>query len=127
MPKLGLPTNIRGKDLTHDERRARAYDEDPLVFKSARVRWFTEATAAQALALARARELTLPVYVVHGTSDPLAKLAASRAVFEALGSADKTWDPREGLLHEVLNEPSWKDVASTIADWVLAHVGQAPN
>jgi alpha-beta hydrolase superfamily lysophospholipase len=48
-------------------------------------------------------------------------MAAAKRFFDAAGSADKTWDPREGLFHEVLNEPSWKDLVDTLARWVLAH------
>lgn len=117
-PKLGLPTGIHGKDLTHDEKRGRDYEQDPLVFKEARARWFTETNEAQRRALAGVGELTMPLYVVVGTADPVAKPAAARAIFDAAGSSDKTWDAREGLLHEVLNEPSWRDIAASIAEWI---------
>lgn len=120
-PKLGLPSGLAGKDMTHDAARARAYDVDPLVFKKATARWFTESLAAQAKALARAPELSLPLYMTFGTEDKVASMTAAKRFFDAAGSADKTWDPREGLFHEVLNEPSWKDLADTISRWILAH------
>ena len=119
-PKLGLPTGIQGKHLTHDLARARAYEDDPLVFPLARARWFRESQKAQDRLLARASEMTLPLYMVFGTSDPLAKMETAKSWFDAVGSRDKTWDPRENLLHEVLNELSWRDIADTMADWVLA-------
>ena len=120
-PKLGLPTGLQGKDLTHDKEKAAAYDADPLVFKSATARWFTETTKEHARVLERARNLTLPVYLTFGKDDPVASLPAAKKVFDAMGSKDKTWDPKDGLLHEVLNEPSWKELADTIAKWILAH------
>lgn len=120
-PKLGLPSGLQGKDVTHDPEKARAYDTDPLVFKKATARWFTEATAEQAYVLANATRLTLPLYVTMGTADPVASFAAAKRVFDAAGSADKTWDPREGLYHEVLNEPSWKEIVEPMARWILAH------
>jgi alpha-beta hydrolase superfamily lysophospholipase len=120
VPKLALPTGIEGKDLTHDTARARSYDEDPLVFPNARARWFRETQKAQERLLERASSFTLPLYMVFGTEDPVAKMATGRQFFEAAGSADKTWDAREGLLHEVLNELSWRDIANTMADWILA-------
>lgn len=123
VPKLALPTGIEGKDLTHDAARARAYDEDPLVFPNARARWFRETQKAQERILARAAQFTAPMYMVFGTEDPVARLATGRQFFEAAGSADKTWDAREGLLHEVLNELSWRDIANTMADWILARTG----
>jgi alpha-beta hydrolase superfamily lysophospholipase len=119
-PRLSLPTGLAGRDMTHDAAKASAYDADPLVFKKATARWFTETTAAQARALAEASRLTLPLYITFGTGDKVASITAGKKFFDAAGSPDKTWDPREGLFHEVLNEPSWKDIVEPIARWILA-------
>ncbi len=125
LPTLALPSGLRGADVTHDAAIARAYDADPLVFHTATARWFTEVEAAQARALAIAGSLTMPLYLVMGTEDRLAKLDAARAFFDKVGSADadKTWDPKEGLFHEVLNEPGWRTIADEMADFILAHRG----
>jgi alpha-beta hydrolase superfamily lysophospholipase len=125
VPTLGLPSGLTGKDMTHDAERARAYDEDPLVFKNATARWFTEAVAAQERVFARAPRLTLPLYVAFGTADGVASFAAAERVFAAAGSSDKTWDAREGLFHEILNEPSWKDIVEAMARWILAHAASS--
>jgi alpha-beta hydrolase superfamily lysophospholipase len=45
----------------------------------------------------------------------------ARAFFDAAGSSDKTWDGREGLFHEVLNEVEWRPIADRFAEWILAH------
>ncbi len=123
-PKLGLPSGLVGADMTHDAAKAKGYDSDPLVFPNATARWFTEATAAQARALSAASRLSLPLYMTMGTADKVASFTAAKRFFDAAGSADKTWDPREGLFHEVLNEPSWKDIVETMARWILAHAKQ---
>jgi alpha-beta hydrolase superfamily lysophospholipase len=120
-PKLGLPSGLAGKDMTHDPEKARDYDGDPLVFKNATARWFTETVDAQERALQSASRLTLPLYVAFGTADKVASINSAKRLFAAAGSADKTWDAREALYHEVLNEPSWKDLAESIARWILAH------
>jgi alpha-beta hydrolase superfamily lysophospholipase len=121
-PRLALPTGLKGTDLTHDPVRAKEHDDDPLVFPNATARWFREATKAQARALNRARSLTLPLYEVFGSSDPVAKFSSGRAFFDAAGSTDKTFDERGGLFHEVLNEFEWKDIAGAMEKWMLAHV-----
>lgn len=120
-PKLALPTGLSGAQVTHDAAKAREYDSDPLVFANATARWFTEVTAAQERALASAGRLRLPLHVTFGSADPIASFATGKRFFDAAGSSDKVWDPREGLLHETLNEPSWKDVVDGIARFVLAH------
>jgi alpha-beta hydrolase superfamily lysophospholipase len=121
-PKLAIPSSIPSSDLTHDVEKARAYDDDPLVFKNATARWFTEATKAQARALEDAPRLRMPLYVTFGTADRIASFAAGKRFFDAAGSMDKTWDPREGLFHEVLNEPSWKEIVDPIASWLRGHL-----
>lgn len=121
-PKLGLPSGLAGKDLTHDVERANAYDGDPLVFPNATARWFTESVRAQERALATIPRLAMPLYMVFGTADKVASFTQGKRVFEAAGSKDKTFDPREGLFHEVLNEPSWKEIVDPMARWMLAHV-----
>jgi alpha-beta hydrolase superfamily lysophospholipase len=120
VPAFGLPSGLGGTDMTHDPARARAYDEDPLIFKNARARWFTETLAAQANVMARAGSLTMPLYIAMGTVDRVSDLPTARAFFQSAGSRDKTFDAREGLFHEVLNEPDWRNVAAPIADWMLA-------
>jgi alpha-beta hydrolase superfamily lysophospholipase len=120
-PAFAMPTGLSGADVTHDAVRARAYDEDPLVFKKAPVRWFVETQAAQQRALRRAGELTLPLYLVIGTADHVVKIASARAFFDAASSTDKTWEGSPGHFHEVLNEPEWRPIADRIAAWVLAH------
>lgn len=124
LPTLGLPSGLTGKDMTHDAERARAYDEDPLCFKNATARWFTESVAAQERVLAGAPRITLPLYIAFGTADRVASMAAAQRVFAAAGSADKTWDAREGLFHEILNEPSWKDIVDAVSRWILAHASE---
>jgi lysophospholipase len=120
-PRLSLPMGFHGRHLTHDPVRARAIDEDPLSFTKATVRWFSEAEVAQGRALARIASLALPLYVVMGTKDPVAELSAAQAVFKAAGSKDKTFDLREGLLHEPLSEPEGPQIADALASWMLAH------
>jgi alpha-beta hydrolase superfamily lysophospholipase len=123
MPGFGIPSGIAVKDLTHDAARAEGYERDPLVFKKATARWFTEAKRAQAETLARAGELRLPLYETFGECDPVAKNAAGRAFFDGAASTDKTWNERKGALHEVLNEPDWRELTTSIAEWVTARAG----
>jgi alpha-beta hydrolase superfamily lysophospholipase len=120
-PTLAIPTGLSGKDVTHDPDRARAYDQDPLVFKTATARWFSETEAAQERAMRRAPSLSIPLLLVAGLSDPVSSVARERAFFASAGSSDKTWDGREGLFHEVLNEVEWRPIADRFADWILAH------
>jgi alpha-beta hydrolase superfamily lysophospholipase len=119
-PTLGLPSGLFGRDMSHDPVKAKAYDDDPLVFPKATARWFTETVAAQERVFQNAPRLTLPLLVSFGTADKVASMDSARRFFDSVGSSDKTWDAREGLFHEVHNEPSWTDLVETFARWMLA-------
>ena len=122
IPRIGMPSGLHGRDITHDAARARAYDEDPLIFKNANARWFNECEAAQVAAIDRARTLTMPLYEFIGTGDRVVKVDRAREFFDAAGSADKTWAPQEGLFHETLNEVDWQPVATGVATGEQLHV-----
>jgi acylglycerol lipase len=122
VPGFALPSGIRSSDVTHDAARAAAYDLDPLIFHIATARWFTETQAAQKHVFAQAGTLTKSLYVAMGTEDRIAAYGKARAFFDAAGAHDKVWDKKEGLFHEVLNEPDWRTVADAMADFVLARL-----
>ncbi len=122
-PKLAIPAGLGGAALTHDPKVAAAYDADPLVFKKATARWFTEATRAQAEAIAGAPQMKAPLYVALGTGDVVASPNGGRAFFAAAGSTDKIKREWPELRHELLNELEWRPVADAMAEWVLERAG----
>ena len=122
-PKLGLPSGLKGNEVTRDPEIAAIYDRDPLNNKNATARWFTEATAAQEEVLRRAPELKLPLLMLVGEADKVADAAQARVVFDRVGASDKTLHMLTGQYHEVLNEPPAeraKNVAE-IVEWLRAH------
>jgi alpha-beta hydrolase superfamily lysophospholipase len=118
VPFLGVPAGLRGEDMTHDAERVKQYATDPLIFKNANARWFTECEGARDRALAEVKSFEMPLYVVIGTGDCV--VSGGREFFEGASSKDKKLDVREGLFHEVLNEPEWPSIAGAMADWMLA-------
>jgi alpha-beta hydrolase superfamily lysophospholipase len=121
-PTLGFPSGLAGKDMTHDRIRAEAYDADPLCFKAANPRWFTESMLAQKAVREHAARLTLPVYLAFGAADRVASPRDAREVFEAMGSKDKTLVPLADQIHEILNEPSWRETTAGFARFIHAHL-----
>jgi alpha-beta hydrolase superfamily lysophospholipase len=104
LPGFALPSELRGKDLTHDSKLARAYDEDPLLVKKVPARWFTEALAAQQRALERAPSWKLPLLLLHGGADKVASPSASRALFERVDDPRKELRLLDDQYHEIFNE-----------------------
>ncbi len=123
VPGLSLPTGLKGADVSHDPEIIAAYDSDPLNNKNATARWFTEATAAQESAFARAGEIKLPTFFMVGGADHVADPKRAEEVFARIGAADKKIEVYAGQFHEIFNERP-ADRERTLADltaWLLAH------
>lgn len=104
VPRFGLPSGLHGRDLTHDSRLARAYDEDPLLVKSVPSRWFTEATGAQQRAFDGAPRWKLPLLLLAAGADKIASVDAARALFDRVNDPRKEMRVLDDQYHEIFNE-----------------------
>jgi lysophospholipase len=120
-PQLALPSGLNPDELSHDPVVCRAYAQDPLVSRIATARWFTEVTAVQAEVRQRAGRLKLPLLLLHAGDDRIADPAASRTLFDRVGSSDKVMTLYPGLFHEILNEVDRDRVLADLFSWLQAH------
>jgi len=124
VPTVSIPAGVRGADCTRSPEIAEAYEDDPMNFKNANVRWFTETTRAQNEALERAPEIKIPALCIQGAADKIAQAAASEHFMARVGSTDKEFLALPDHYHEVLNEPdratTIERFASTILRWRTA-------
>ena len=115
---LALPASA----VSRDPAVVAAYERDPLVYHGkVPARTAGEMVAAAASFPARAGEMKLPVLIQHGAQDKLIPLEPNRAVYAALGSADKTVTIYEGLYHEIYNEPEHARVIDDLVAWLDTH------
>ena len=66
----------------------------------------------------RARDLTLPLLLQHGSLDALTDPAGTRLLAATAGSADKTVLWYDGLWHEIYNEPERARPLADLRDWL---------
>lgn len=118
LPTLAVPSGLQAAWLSHDPEVVRAYTEDPLVFSTATLGWFTAVEATQEEVFTRAAEIRLPALVLIGGSDPIAAPSRARALFDRLGSADKRLEVYDDLLHEVFNELDRARVVADLLAWL---------
>jgi acylglycerol lipase len=112
---LRLPSDA----LSRDPRVASDYDRDPLVYRGALpARSLIELLAAMGRIHAAAPRLAEPVLVMHGADDRLVPLRHAEAVYERLGSADRTIRRYAGLNHELFNEPERARVFADLEAWL---------
>lgn len=116
--RLEFSPGIDAAGLSHDPEVVEAYRRDPLILQRASARWLGEVLAAQDAAFARAGELRLPVLLLLGSADPVAKLERSRRFYDRLESAGRERRIYDGFLHEVLNERGRERVVSDLLAWL---------
>lgn len=124
-PRLGVLT-LHMKDFTRDPAALAALEADSLTKGEVQ-------PAATVAALVRADErlsssfgqITLPVLIMHGTSDNATVCRGSEYFHQHAGSADKTLKLYEGHYHDLLNDIGKEGVFSDIAEWIEARLDAA--
>jgi alpha-beta hydrolase superfamily lysophospholipase len=71
--------------------------------------------------LARARQTQLPALVIQCEQDLAVVPSATRRMFDALASADKTWKTYADFAHDAEFEPERAILDDDIAQWIKAH------
>lgn len=123
-PSFTQSNKLDARGLSHKSEVADAYDNDPLVHDRISVRLFDSANAYGLLAIERASECTLPILLMHGSSDPITSPEASRQFAENMSSmcTFREWD---GLYHELHNETNSNEIISFIIDWMQSIITKA--
>ena len=113
------PQGLDASSISRDPAVVEAYRNDPLVFTG-------KISAGLGAALIdaidrfpeRYHELELPILLLHGTDDQLARIGGSKAVAAGAVNADVTAHYYEGLYHEVFNEPERDRVLNDLTTWI---------
>lgn len=120
-PRLRLPNGFRPGDLSRDPSVDERVASDPLCQSSSTARLGAEGFGEQRrvrAALAEARRLPVPTYVIHGGDDPIVPVEAS-AVLEKDPRVTRRVYP--GLRHETHNEPEGPSVVADTIEWIRAN------
>ena len=103
-PKFAEQAKLDTSMLTHDQVEVKKYEQDPLVHGTARAGTFFDTHTAGQWVLENARELEVPILLLHGTQDKIIAPSGSEE-FAAKGPKDLIiFKPYEGLYHELHNE-----------------------
>lgn len=109
--------------ICRDPAVVEAYVADPLVHhQNIPARMVVSLFDEAARVMSRAKEIRLPVLLLHGAEDQLTSASASTAFVDMLTSSDKHLTLYEGMYHELFNEPEQDDVLRTCCDWITARL-----
>jgi acylglycerol lipase len=113
-PGEPLPTAM----LSRDPAVIAAYENDPLVYRGPMPTGFAMGGMLGKL-YDIVPQIKLPALIMAGNGGPDG--GRSRALYERIGSKDKTLKLYEGLLHEIFNEPEHPQVMADLETWLQAH------
>jgi len=109
--------------LSRDPAVVDAYVNDPLVYRGPIPNQRGSAMAEMRRQLPeQVPGIKLPILIMAGAAAPTGDGARSKALYEAVGSEDKTLKLYEGLLHEIFNEPEHPQVMADMEVWLDAHM-----
>lgn len=106
-----------GDHLTSDPEMIRRYQEDPLGHGSITARFFLSVQAAGLWAIKHASEWRAPLLLMHGGTDKVTSILASKQFADAVGSRC-TFMEWPGLKHELHNELDREEVFDVMRDWL---------
>ena len=123
-PRIKISNDLDPAHLSNNPALAAEYLADPLIERQVTVKWATEFFSTYQKAAERARELLLPVLVLHGEVDEIADVAGARAFYQGVGSMDKSLHTFPGLRHELYSElpENRVDVFATLLRWLDARL-----
>lgn len=121
-PKVGL-IKVESSSLSHDKSVVEAYINDPLVFhEKTPARISAEMLRAMTRVTEEVQKITLPIFILQGSSDYLVDPNGAQLLEKKAGSNDKTLKIYDGFYHEVHNEPEREVMFKDLEGWLNAHV-----
>ncbi|QMV40000.1 alpha/beta hydrolase [Cohnella cholangitidis] len=117
-PKYTNNRPMVADSLTTDPVMIERYLNDPLGHGQITAKFFFSVQGAGLWALKHAKDLKLPLLLMHGEDDKVTSIHASKQFAEQLSGANVTWREWPGFKHELLNERGRQEVFHVIRDWL---------
>lgn len=111
--------SLNNKDFSRDAAVVESMNNDPLIKGESQP---AQTAAVMIRADERLRkdfpQITLPVFIIHGTEDKATKPSGSQYFYDSVGSSDKTLKLYEGHFHDLLNDIDKEIVMADIQNWI---------
>ena len=99
-----------------------AYKEDPLVHSKVSARWGTESLATLASVKNQARNINIPLLMIHGEADRLNSARGAKKFSDQIQNHDKEFISYPGGYHELHNDLDSEKMLSDLLNWINRHM-----
>jgi acylglycerol lipase len=112
---------LKNEDFSRDPELVAKMNADPLIANETQpTKTVAEMVRADERLEREFPQITLPLLILHGTSDKAAKPSGSQSFYAQAGSSDKTLKLYEGYFHDLLNDLGKETVMGDILSWLEA-------
>lgn len=118
-PKLAVPNNLKGSQLSRDPAVGEDYFTDPLNLHVTTAHFAAEAFRAQRRVTAAAGSLSLPTLVIHGAADEIVPPESTALLGDIVGVERRLYP---AIRHELFNEPEGPDIVADVIAWIDQHL-----
>jgi alpha-beta hydrolase superfamily lysophospholipase len=126
-PRFSLEVGMDLSGLARDPAVVATVLADPLFHRRGTARLSTEVTGAVDRVHARAGELTLPLLILHGSSDRMVPPDGSREFFTKLRGPDRTIREYPGAYHGLFADLNYGEVLEDLDRWLQARIPKEPT
>lgn len=114
-PRLALPNDLDGSQLSRDAAVGEAYFADPLVHAKTTARLGAELLAAMKRSRSAAARIEVPTLLIHGGADTIVP-PETTAPLADLPAVDRRLFP--AFRHESFNEAGGSEAIAAVAEWL---------
>jgi acylglycerol lipase len=110
---------LKNEDFSRDPELVAKMNADPLIANETQpTKTVAEMVRADERLERELPQITLPLLILHGSSDKATKPSGSQFFYEQAGSTDKTLKLYEGHFHDLLNDLGKETVMGDILSWL---------
>ena len=105
--------------ISRDQSVVDAYFNDPLVgHEKLSAQFLVSMNHAMSEVKDQANDISLPLFIMHGTADVMTSPEGSRLLFNTVSSNTKELKLYDGLYHEIFNEPEGPEIFTEMNTWI---------
>jgi lysophospholipase len=124
-PRTRFRTRVALADITRNAEALQRREQDPLTNRTVTAGWFFRVLRTLQHVTEDAGQLTIPLLLMQGAADRIVRPDAAIRWYCAVGSQDRSlWLLRDHL-HELLNEPDWRETLTRVLDWLDVRIPPA--
>ena len=117
---------LKNEDFSRDPKVVEAMNNDPLIAgESQPAETVAEMVRADERLKKEFPQITLPLFILHGTQNKATKPSGSQFFYDNAGSNDKTLKLYNGAYHDVLNDLGKEKAMADIVQWIGSHLAAA--